>query len=407
MHCQSCVDRITRRLSGMPGVDSVAVDLGRAEVVVEYRPRQVGVDRIRREIAALGYDVSGRRWVDALTLVAGLALFWGISEARSGRSLLPPAIAAGHLGLVFLVGVLTSLHCAAMCGGFVVAQGFDQKNALTFHGARVVSYTAVGAVAGALGAVITPSGMFRGVVAVLAGLFMLATALRMLGLVRFSWPRWLTLGRAGGADQAASRPGVAVPRGALTAGLLAGLMPCGPLNTMQIYALGTGSPVQGALVMFFFALGTLPLMGLISVLASMIGERMTAKAARISAALLVGMGLVMAGQGLALSGVSFRLDFSRPVAAVMADGRQVIDMNVDYGSYSPRTFSVKAGVPVEWRLHVKHLDDCISPITVPSLGLRRDLTLGDNVITFTPTRQGDLVFTCWMGMVRGVFRVKS
>ncbi|MHB0886962.1 MAG: urease accessory protein UreH domain-containing protein, partial [Bacillota bacterium] len=330
----------------------------------------------------------------------------------------------GNLGLVFLVGVLTSLHCAAMCGGFVLAQGFDQKSALTFHGARVLSYTAVGAAAGALGAVITPSGVFRGVIAVLAGLFMLATALRMVGLVHFGWPKWLSFRRArrarrarrlgreakGGAAGSAPHAVVSrglVPRGALAAGLLAGLMPCGPLNTMQIYALGTGSPVQGALVMLFFALGTLPLMGLISVLASMIGERMTAKAARVSAALLIGMGLVMANQGLALSGVSVRLDFARPVAAVMLDGKQVVDMDVDFGSYSPHVFEVRAGVPVEWRLHVKHLDNCISPITIPSLGLSQDLTLGDNVITFTPTRDGDLGFTCWMGMVRGTFRVKS
>ncbi|MHB9059681.1 MAG: urease accessory protein UreH domain-containing protein, partial [Bacillota bacterium] len=195
MHCQSCVNRITHRLSGVPGVESVAVDLGRAQVSVVYHPKQVGLDKVRREIAALGYDVSGRRWVDLLTILVGLVLFWLISQARAGRSLLPP-VAAGNLGLVFLVGVLTSLHCAAMCGGFVLAQGFDQKSALTFHGARVLSYTAVGAAAGALGAVITPSGVFRGVIAVLAGLFMLATALRMVGLVHFGWPKWLSFGRA-------------------------------------------------------------------------------------------------------------------------------------------------------------------------------------------------------------------
>ena len=43
-------------------------------------------------------------------------------------------------------------------------------------------------------------------------------------------------------------------------GLLNGLMPCGPMQSMQIIALGSGNPVSGAFAMLMFSLGTVPLM---------------------------------------------------------------------------------------------------------------------------------------------------
>jgi len=49
-------------------------------------------------------------------------------------------------------------------------------------------------------------------------------------------------------------------KGPLLVGLLNGFMPCGPLQAMQLYALGTGSFIAGATSMFMFSLGTVPLM---------------------------------------------------------------------------------------------------------------------------------------------------
>ena len=56
-------------------------------------------------------------------------------------------------------------------------------------------------------------------------------------------------------------------------GLLNGLMPCGPLQAMQIYALGTGSFVMGAASMFFFSVGTVPLMFGFGVLSSILSKK--------------------------------------------------------------------------------------------------------------------------------------
>ena len=86
---------------------------------------------------------------------------------------------------------------------------------------------------------------------VIAGAFMLFLGVRMLGI--FPWLSRLRIripGLGGGKlSAAASR------RGPFVVGLLNGLMPCGPLQTMQVYALGTGSFFAGALSMFLFSLG--------------------------------------------------------------------------------------------------------------------------------------------------------
>ena len=83
-----------------------------------------------------------------------------------------------------------------------------------------------------------------------------------------------------------------------------GLMPCGPLQAMQLYALGTGSFLAGALSMFIFSLGTVPLMFGLGALSSLLSSKFTSRMMKVSAALVLLLGLVMVNRGLALSGVN-------------------------------------------------------------------------------------------------------
>jgi len=66
-------------------------------------------------------------------------------------------------------------------------------------------------------------------------------------------------------------------KGPFTVGLLNGLMPCGPLQAMQIYALSTGNPLKGALSMLLFSLGTVPLMFGLGALGSLLSRRLRKK----------------------------------------------------------------------------------------------------------------------------------
>ena len=85
--------------------------------------------------------------------------------------------------------------------------------------------------------------------------------------------------------------------------MLNGLMPCGPLQTMQLYALGTGSAVSGALSMFLFSLGTVPLMLVFGAISGFLSKGYTKQILKFSGFLVIILGVIMGNRGLALAGV--------------------------------------------------------------------------------------------------------
>ena len=81
-------------------------------------------------------------------------------------------------------------------------------------------------------------------------------------------------------------------------------MPCGPVQSMQIIALGTGSPVAGAMSMLLFSLGTVPLMLGLGSFISTTGKRYSKIVTNVGAILVVVLGLAMFTQGGSLTGLN-------------------------------------------------------------------------------------------------------
>ncbi|MGZ8266644.1 MAG: sulfite exporter TauE/SafE family protein, partial [Burkholderiales bacterium] len=174
------------------------------------------------------------------------------------------------LSAAFFAGLLGGVHCAAMCGGIVVActsrranGAFDWRRALAYNTGRISSYAIAGAVAGALG---QASVAFRGgatthhVLLALAG-----TALVLMGLY-IGGASWVVRGlEAAGAVawrriQPWSRAFLpaSTPTRALGLGFVWGWLPCGMVYAVLVTAAATADPQEGALVMFAFGIGTLP-----------------------------------------------------------------------------------------------------------------------------------------------------
>ena len=55
MSCDNCIERITRTLTGVQGIEALQVELGR--VRVEFYPQAVGLDVLLTRIRALGYTI--------------------------------------------------------------------------------------------------------------------------------------------------------------------------------------------------------------------------------------------------------------------------------------------------------------------------------------------------------------
>ena len=203
-------------------------------------------------------------------------------------------------------------------------------------------------------------------------------------------------------------------KGAFMVGLLNGFMPCGPLQVMQVYALGTGSFISGALSMLFFSLGTLPLMFGLGAMVTMLGSKFSKKMMKISAVLVVVLGIIMLSRGLALSGVSLPSLTSATTASTAAltttavpaaDGVQNITSTLTSRGYP--NITVKKGVPVVWNLQAASnvINGCNQTLVLSKFGLRVNLQAGDNIIQFTPTQSGTIQYSCWMGMQTGKITV--
>ncbi|WP_425451195.1 sulfite exporter TauE/SafE family protein [Kingella potus] len=171
---------------------------------------------------------------------------------------------------LFLLGFFGGGHCLAMCGGLSSAFALQLPPHINrlwlivlMNLGRITSYTAAGILAGALGRFGISLDDTRGVqIALLAAanLLLLLLGLYLAGLSDFvrriesaGKPVWKRL------NPLLNRllPVKSVPA-CFAVGLLWGWLPCGMVYSASLYALGSGSAVQGGLLMLSFALGTLP-----------------------------------------------------------------------------------------------------------------------------------------------------
>ena len=208
-------------------------------------------------------------------------------------------------------------------------------------------------------------------------------------------------------------------RGPFVVGLLNGLMPCGPLQAMQLYALGSGSAFTGAISMFLFSLGTVPLMFGFGVVSTMLSKKFTRAILRFSAVLVVVLGVIMMQRGFSLGGINIGLTNNMAIptatatATVNADAtKEKNNVQVVKGEVRPNTYpaiTVNKGVPVQFNLHADaaNLNGCNGFILIPEFNIQKELQPGDNIIEFTPQKTGQIVYTCWMGMISSTITVEE
>lgn len=91
--------------------------------------------------------------------------------------------------------------------------------------------------------------------------------------------------------------------------------------------------------------------------------------------------------------------------ATLSDGVQTVTTNLDQGIYKP--IVVQTGIPVKWTITAKDgdLSSCNNKMVIRSYGVEKQLSAGENVVEFTPTKSGTVVYSCWMGMVGSTITV--
>jgi len=339
-----------------------------------------------------------------------------------------------NLWLIFLTGLTSGgVTCAAMQGGLLasiianqkkdkVQAGFgkdDYLPVLAFLTTKLISHVILGFFLGWLGSRVELSLPFRLFFQTLAALFMFATAMNLLEVHPVF--RYLAIQPPKFAYRFIKVSSASLFAPALF-GLLTVLIPCGVTQAMEVLAITSGNPVQGALIMGTFVLGTAPMFVLIGLATARFSETWRKTFLHSAAYLLIFMSLYSINGALLVINSPYSLNRLGPKLVELlppyeesvgtptipiVSGVQKVTLTITNGGYSPRYFSVRSGVPVELTLETSGgVYSCATAFTFKAFDIYEVLKPVDTKVhKFTPTKKGLYTFACSMGMYSGTMEV--
>lgn len=200
-----------------------------------------------------------------------------------------------YMGSAFMAGLVGSLHCIGMCGGFAVACGGRARDTFLWHFGRTATYAILGALAGAFGSMMPGPGWVVGLISTLLIVWFAAGLAGLVPEPHLSIPgvKHLTTNLAKRTNMVA-RFGF---------GMATGLLPCGLVYAALGIPVAASDPLVGAMAMAAFGLGTMPAltavaMGLRRVVMKNLALRRTLAAGVLMAALWsIGMRTGVIGGG--------------------------------------------------------------------------------------------------------------
>lgn len=168
-----------------------------------------------------------------------------------------------------ILGLLSSFHCVGMCGPIAFVLPVDRTNkfkqayqTFLYHFGRLVAYATIGTLFGLLGKGLYLSG-FQQRLSILLGILMIAFVLipaKLFNKYNLSKPLYSLVGKI------KSKLGLYLKKKSskaiFTIGFFNGFLPCGMVYMALIGAVATSEFYLGALYMFLFGLGTIPIMTL-------------------------------------------------------------------------------------------------------------------------------------------------
>ncbi len=282
MHCKSCTLLTESELKEFPYISHVEASLKSNEVLVTGDFGDRSVEDVAQEISSVlhphGYiltvdkiekKINWKEFRIAIP-VAMLFIVLYIFLQKNGLVNLVNATRVSY-GTAFMIGVIASLSsCMAVVGGLLLSMsasfaknGDKIKPQVMFHFGRIVSFFVLGGVIGSLGAVFKLSAIWVFVLSLIVAIVMLILGINLLDV--FPWAKRLQPGMPKFLSK--HTLGMSKLNHTLTpllVGVVTFFLPCGFTQSMQIYTLTTGSFLNGGLTMFAFALGTFPVLAILS-----------------------------------------------------------------------------------------------------------------------------------------------
>lgn len=288
MICPQCEDEILSAMLHSRGIISVEASYRRSSVKISYDPDITGPEQIESLLENSGYPAGGNGRSGRISdLVSGalVLLLYFLIPRLTALARIPQLRQDSAFGMLFVIGLLTGVHCIGMCGGIMLTQ----HSPASYNTGRVLGYTLMGALFGQLGTAFHYDDTMKSMLLTLCGLLVVLIGLKQWGL---PFLRMLPLE---GKRPCQFRHGTP-----LLVGLATGLMPCGSLSAMWLYSASTGSALKGAEAMLAFSLGTLPFMLLFAYLGKLIPKKYNRYLLRAGTVLILALGLRLMANGLSL-----------------------------------------------------------------------------------------------------------
>ncbi len=281
MHCSACELIIEKKLEKSKYIKNVDAVLNDKKVYFEIE-NDINQDELILEVNNIikphGYDISEIRQkhkvsfkdltIGFIIASAAVGIFFliqklGIANILGGKTL--------TLAVVFLVGIIASLSsCMAVVGGLVLsvsssyARGKDRVRPLIFfHTSRIIGFFLLGSLVGIIGLAFNLTPMFYFIMSIILFIVMIILGINLLDIfpffrrLQFRIPKNLSR-KIFGNEKIQNK---LMP---LLLGTLTFFLPCGFTQSIQVNAMASGNFINGGLIMLVFALGTLPVLALIS-----------------------------------------------------------------------------------------------------------------------------------------------
>lgn len=282
MHCNSCVILTQSELKDVPGITHVKTSLKANSVEISGNFGDKMQEQVMHELSEVlkphGYSLSLEKisktvhWSD-FTYAVPIALAFVVVFLFLQKLGIVNLVNTSEVsyGTAFVVGLIASVStCMAVVGGIVLSlsasfakEGDKVRPQVMFHAGRLVSFFVLGGVIGVLGSVFQLGATGMLVLGLIVALVLLVLGINLLDIFPWAKKLQLTMPHALGlrAHGLKNANHILTP---LLVGIVTFFLPCGFTQSMQIYTLTTGSFIKGGLTMLAFALGTLPVLSLLS-----------------------------------------------------------------------------------------------------------------------------------------------
>jgi uncharacterized protein len=432
MHCPGCETFIERSIRDMKGIHDVKVSLARSSIVIEAESQQTipSMDKLNQIFKKNGYSFTEdqqnkqhqpKSMIVIIVVFLLIILLFFLFERSQLLSFLY-VDTNSHLIAYFLFGIAAGFSsCAALVGSLLLSTQESWANHqsnpkegrflpfLLFNGARIVSFAVLGGLLGMVGGVVQFSLEATAFLTILISIFIFIIGMQMLGISFFKkiplniTGQWI--------NRITDKPHLTNKIMPILFGAVTFFVPCGFTMIAQSQALRSGNFFEGMTILLAFALGTLPVLLMISLSSFKFNKhpRFSKSYRLLSGLLIVFFAVYTINAQIQVLNPSTLWRDQPPnlmAPSEILDGddqTQLMQMEARGFEYYPEVITIKAHLPTRFEINSNGSLGCAN--AVYARGLYPEVILlnpGINVVEFTAPDPGTYQISCSMWMVKPI-----